>query len=417
MGTQQRDQGTIESRIPPSHLWSNTTKLVVVTGGAVLVALMLYRFRRLLPPLVIAIMLAYVLNPLVGLIVHRTRFPRTVAVALLYLTLMVLLALLLILLVPSLINQLREVDLNLRQIGEDFDHLLDQPLFLMGYSLELEEAWSQITRALETLISPIASRTMSVLFEAVTSLVWIVFVLVISFYMLKDQPAIMRYLQHLIPLRYQTDVHMLGAEINSIWNTFFRGQLILSIVVGLTVGISTAAVGLRNAVALGALAGMLEVLPNIGPTIAAIPAVLTALLQGSTYLPLPPFWFALLVTGLYVLIQQVENNYLVPRIIGRSLNLHPLVMIVAVVAGANLAGVLGALLAAPILASFRVLVGYTFRKLLDEPPFPVPVDQAGAANEDPTYTEGIHDPGDRHGLAEGTLKLPQSTLRGESTEK
>ena len=90
---------------------------------------------------------------------------------------------------------------------------------------------------------------------------------------------------------------------------------------------------------------------------------------------------ALLVTGLYILIQQVENNYLVPRIIGRSLNLHPLVVIVAVVAGANLGGVLGALLAAPTLASLRVLVGYTYRRLLDEPPFPAPVDQAKGTHE------------------------------------
>jgi predicted PurR-regulated permease PerM len=384
MGTQQQDQEAIEPHIPRSHLWSDTTKHVVVTGGAVLVALMLYRFRQLLPPLVIAIILAYVLNPMVGLIIRRTGFPRTLAAVLLYLVLIVLLALLPILLAPSLIKQLRAVDLNLRQISEDLERFLDQPLFLLGYRLEIEQAWRQIIGTLESLISPIASRTMGVLFEAVTSLAWLVFVLVVSFYMLKDQPAIMRYLHHLIPRRYQADVHMLGAEINSIWNTFFRGQLILSLVVGLTVGVLTAAVGLRNAVALGALAGMLEVLPNIGPTVAAIPAILIALFQGSTYIPLPPFWFALLVTGLYVLIQQVENNYLVPRIIGRSLNLHPLVIIVAVVAGANLAGVLGGLLAAPILASFRVLVSYTFRKLLDEPPFPLPRDQAGEANETPT---------------------------------
>ena len=93
MGTEQQDRRTIESRVPPSHLWSSTTKLMVVTGGAVLVALMLYRFRQLLPPLVIAIMLAYVLNPLVGLIVQRTRLPRTAAAALLYLILIVFLSL------------------------------------------------------------------------------------------------------------------------------------------------------------------------------------------------------------------------------------------------------------------------------------------------------------------------------------
>ena len=382
MGTQQQDQSATEPRSPPFHPWSDSTKQIVVVGGAVLGALLLYRFRQLLPPLVIAIMLVYVLNPVVGFVVVRTRLPRTTAVALLYLVLIILLALLPVLLAPSLIKQLRAVDFNLRQIAEDFDRFLDQPLFLLGYRLELEKAWQQVRGALESLISPMASRTMGVLLEAVTSLVWLVFALVVSFYILKDQPAITRYLHHLIPPHYQADVHLLGAEINSIWNTFFRGQLILCLVVGFVVGIATAVVGLHNAVALGALAGVLEVLPNIGPTIAAIPAVLIALFQGSTYLPLPPFWFALLVTGLYILIQQVENNYLVPRIIGRSLNLHPLVVIVAIVAGANLAGVLGALLAAPTLASLRVLASYVRRKLLDQPPFPLPVVQTVEADEE-----------------------------------
>ena len=389
MGTQQQDQGTIEPSSPPFHPWSDTTKRMIVAGGAVLGALILYRFRHLLPPLIIAIVLGYVLNPVVGFIIARTRFHRTRAVALLYVVLMILLALLLALLVPSLINQLRAVDLNLKQMAEEFDRFLDQPLFLLGYRLELKRAWLQVGGALQSVISPMASRTMSVLLDAVTSLVWLVFILVISFYILKDQPAITRYAHQLVPPRYQTDVHLLGAEINSIWNAFFRGQLILCLAVGFVVGVVMAVVGLPNAVALGALAGVLEVLTNIGPVIAAIPAVLIALFQGSTYLPLPPFWFALLVTGLYILIQQVENNYLVPRIIGRSLNLHPVVVIVAVVAGANLAGVLGALLAAPTLASLRVLAGYAYCKLLDQPPFPLPVDQAVEADE-----EGVNQPPD-----------------------
>jgi predicted PurR-regulated permease PerM len=377
---------------------------------------MLYRFRQLLPPLVIAIVLAYVLNPLVAVIVRRTGLSRTLAVVLLYLVLIALLSLLPVLLVPSLMKQLRAVDLNLRQIGEDFEHFLAQPVFLFGYHLEIEEAWRQVIGTLESFISPIATRTVGVLFDAVTSLAWLGFVLVASFYMLKDQPAILRYLQHLLPPRYRTDVRMLAAEINSIWNSFFRGQLILSLVVGFTVGILTAAVGLRNAVALGTLAGLLEVLPNIGPTVAAIPAILTALLQGSTYIPLPPFWFALLVTGLYVLIQQVENNYLVPRIIGRSLNLHPLVVIVAIVAGANLAGVLGALLAAPTLASFRVLVGYTYRKLLDEPPFPVSARQCGAGART-SCSRDTHGRGNSEGSDESELRPTAPVFPEETTEE
>jgi len=367
---------------PSFQPWSDTTKRMVVVGGVVLGALILYRFRGLLPPLVIAIAVAYVLNPAVRFVVVYTRLPRTTAVALLYLGLIILLVLPLPLLAPSLIKQLRAVDLDLKRMAEEFDRFLDRPLFLLGYRLELETAWKQVRWAFDGLVSPITSRTLGVLLDAVTSLVWLVFIIVTSFYILKEQDAIARYARQLIPPHYRADARLLGAEINAIWNAFLRGQLILCLVVGFVVGVATAAVGLRNSLGLGVLAGGLEVLPNIGPALAAIPAVLLALFQGSSYLPLPPFWFALVVAGMYVLIQQLENNYLVPRIIGHSLNLNPLVVIVAVVAGANLAGVLGALLAAPALASFRVLAGYVYRKLLDQPPFPSSVSGAEEAGEE-----------------------------------
>jgi len=378
MDTERQDQGTIEPRSPP---WSDTTKRMVVAGTVVLMALILHRFSQLLPPLAVVMIVVYVLNPVVRAVTTYTRLPRTAAVALLYLILIIPLGLLPALLAPDLIKQVRAIDLNLQQIAEDFDHFLSQPMVLGGYSLELKPVWHQVREALQDLLSPVASRTVSVLFNAVTSLAWLIFILVISFYLLKDQPAIMRYLYHLVPPPYRLDARILSAEINSIWNAFFRGQLVLSLVVGSVVGITMAIVGLRNAGILGVLAGALEILPNIGPVLAAVPAVLIALFQGSTYLPLPPFWFALLVAGLYWLIQQVENHYLVPRIIGRSLNLHPLVVIIGVVAGADLAGVVGALLAAPILATLRILGSYARRKLLDQPPFPWLMDQAVEAEE------------------------------------
>jgi len=106
----------------------------------------------------------------------------------------------------------------------------------------------------------------------------------------------------------------------------------------------------------------------VGPVVSAIPAVALALLQGSSWLPIPPFWFAVLVAGIYTAVQQVENNYLVPRIIGGSVRLHPLVVLVGAIGGARMAGILGIFLAAPVLASARVLLSYIYAKLLDVEP-------------------------------------------------
>jgi phosphoglycolate phosphatase len=121
---------------------------------------------------------------------------------------------------------------------------------------------------------------------------------------------------------------------------------------------------------MGLLAGLLEAIPTFGPVLATIPAVLVAFFRGSVYLPLSNFWFAILVLGIYTLIQQVENAYLVPRIMGRRLQLHPVIVFIGVLAGGFLAGAIGILLAAPIIATFRVVLGYIYAKLLDQEPFP-----------------------------------------------
>jgi phosphoglycolate phosphatase len=158
-------------------------------------------------------------------------------------------------------------------------------------------------------------------------------------------------------------------EINLVWKAFFRGQIVLGIAVGLVVWITMSVIGLPNAGLMGLLAGLLEVVPTFGPVLATIPALLIAFFQGSTYLPMSNFWFTVLVLGIYVIIQQVENAYLVPRIMGRRLQLHPVVIFIGVLAGGFLAGALGILLAAPIIGTVRVLLRYLYAKLLNQEPF------------------------------------------------
>jgi predicted PurR-regulated permease PerM len=185
---------------------------------------------------------------------------------------------------------------------------------------------------------------------------------------MRDWHRVTAYFRSVVPPGYGRDYAGLTAELKRIWQAFFRGQVVLSLVIATTVAIAMAVVGLPNALLLGLLAGLLEVVPNVGPVVAAIPAVALALLQGSSWIPLPPLWFALLVVGIYVVIQQVENNYLVPRIIGGSVRLHPLVVLVGAIAGARMAGILGIFLAAPVLASARVVLAYIVSGFEETPP-------------------------------------------------
>jgi predicted PurR-regulated permease PerM len=142
------------------------------------------------------------------------------------------------------------------------------------------------------------------------------------------------------------------------------------LIIGVVTWIGSTAIGLPGAFALATIAGVMELIPNLGPFLAAVPAVIVALIQGSTYLGVNHLTFALIVIGLYVVIQQIENTFIVPRVLGEAVNLHPLVVIIGVIVGANVAGILGALLAAPVIASIREILGYLYAKILGEDPYP-----------------------------------------------
>lgn len=352
-----------------SNVWSDFTKRLVLIVTLIVLMLILYRFSVIIPPLVVTALLAYLLNPAVELVCKHTRLSRTWTILVIYFLLLIILSLGPAIFVPTLIEQVQEIDVHLQDTTDAVQQFFAEPLVFMGYSIDLRDAYQEISGALQNLLSSVATHTVSILVNLASIVLWVIFVVVVSFYLLKDAERLSQAFEGLVPPAYQMEFRQLRKEIGGIWNAFLRGQLILCAVVGVVVTIVLAILGVRNALVLGLVAGLLEVIPNVGPTLAAVPAVLIAYFQGSTYLPLTNGWFALLVIAAYVVFQQVENNYLVPRVIGRSLNLHPLVVIIGAIAGGILAGVLGILLAAPTLATLRVLAQYVYCKLLDLEPF------------------------------------------------
>lgn len=352
-----------------SRRWSPQAKLVVVIAGMVVVVWALFRFSSLLSPLIIAIILAYLLTPAVNWLHHRARFPRALALLVVYLLLLGLISVVPLLVVPPLVREFGNFRLDLESIIVNVMGALSRPIHILGFVLEPPNIYNELVSTLRNLLSPMAVSAVSILVGIASSLVWLIFILVVSFYLIKDADRITYYLKGMIPPALRPDAERLMTEIGEIWNAFFRGQLVLSASVGVLTGVLVTALGLSNGAILGLLAGILEVIPNFGPVLAAVPAILLALFQGSRLIPIGNAWFALVIAGAYVLIQQIENNYLVPRIIGRSVKLHPVVVLVGAVAGAYLGGILGVFLAAPVIASARVLGRYLYRKVLDMEPF------------------------------------------------
>ena len=381
--------------------WDLDTKRVVIIILLVVGLGTVWAIRSFIPMLVIAGVIAYFLSPIVDL-AERVRVPRAISTLLLYMLLLVGIILTPVLLVPVLLSQLASLNFDVPTtafrlfgwVGEMVNNLPDTAeIFgftvpLSGVTAQIEEniqnfafipTLAEILSYIQQLISTatnVVSSTAAIGFSVVGSIVQVIvtFLLVffLSLYMTKDSPSIRRYIEGLFPRNYQSEWIDLLRRMGYIWQSFFRGQLILCLLIGLTTWIALELAGMPGALLLGILAGTMEIIPTLGPTLSMIPAVIIALIQGSTVLNeygVNNFGFAMITVAIYFIIQQLENYILVPRIIGHGVNLHPIVVLCGVAIGFNLFGILGALFAAPVLASLRVLGAYIHAKLLDYPPF------------------------------------------------
>jgi predicted PurR-regulated permease PerM/phosphoglycolate phosphatase-like HAD superfamily hydrolase len=353
-----------------SSEWSRTTKRLVIVGLIIALLLALYLFRAILPPVAIAVVLAFILKPLADLLERRTRLPRLLAVILVFLALLVVISLIPVTAVPYMVDQVTRISLDFQRLVNDLVAFLSQPIVIWDVTFNLQDLIGDVRSAIQDLLTPFATQTVTLLFGVASSLLWLLSIFIISFYLVKDADRLRAFLDRISPPEHAEEWKRLREEIGLVWRAFFRGQVVLGLIIGVVVWITMTAVGLPSAGLMGLLAGVLEVIPTLGPVLATIPALLIALLRGSTYLPLSNFWFGVLVLGIYTIIQQLENAYLVPRIMSRRLQLHPVIVFIGVLAGGLLAGAVGVLLAAPVIATGRVLLSYVYAKLLDQAPFP-----------------------------------------------
>lgn len=351
-----------------SKKWSDSTKRLVLSGVVIALLLTLYRFRAIIAPTVIAIILAYILNPLVKFVQARTRLSRAWAVSILYLVLIVLLSLVPAIFVPIIVQEVREIDVDLRQVAGDIGRFFARPIVLFNYSFDVGSVYDEISGTLQDAISTLVGHSLDVILGVAEGFVWLVFILFISFYLLKDADKLGRWVGGLVPLDYREEARLLYREIDGIWGAFFRAQLLQCLLVGGLVGVSMAALGLRSAVIIGLVGGIVEVIPRFGHTITAIVGILFAYFEGSSYLPISNFWFAVIVLIFFLIFNEIDTAYILPNLVGRRLHLPPMVVLMGVIAGASLGGVLGILLAAPTLSTLRVLSSYIYHKLLDIEP-------------------------------------------------
>ncbi|NCF69521.1 MAG: AI-2E family transporter [Chloroflexi bacterium] len=367
-----------------SPFWGRSTKIVVIVAVLLLAALTAWRFQGLIIMTVTAGVIAFIINPLINSVNQRTRISRGWVILLIYLVLALAVVWLfvalgvaayeqagdLIELIPNLFDQIVALLESLDQRSEPvviFDQFTIDPVQL---------PWDSITNQILGLVEPTLSTSGQFLRQIATTTVRTVgnflFVFVISIYLAIEFPHFGKYIDSAASQPgYRDDAKNLSKEFGRIWDAFLRGQVILGVVIFVVVWLGLSLLGVRNSLTLGLLSGILEFIPTLGPVIGTGVAMMVAFFQPQNPWGLESWQFALIVLVFMIIVQQIENNLLVPRIVGGALDLHPLIVIIGVLMGASLAGILGAVLAAPILASLKLVGQYVWRKLFDLPPFPV----------------------------------------------
>lgn len=350
--------------------WSQTTRVIVVTLIIILGGIFLYLIRPLLGPLTIAALIAFLLHPLVERVERHPRFSYNTAVIVVYLPFLALLIATPSTVIPILVRQIQTLTDELILVTTQLEALLTRPFTLLGRTITQEQLAHYLNLSAESL-TPEAINAIEVLEATSASLIWSLLVLVTVFYLLRDWRGLRNWAVNLAPQSEQADLHRLLHEISATWRAYFRGTLALMVMMGIFFTIVGLALGLPGAVAIGLLTGLLSIIPEIGPFIAGMLAGLVALFQGSSYLPLSNFWFAVVIVAIYIVVMQLKSFWIRPLVMGRFMHMNTGLVFIAIIGAALLSGIFAALIILPALATAAQIGHYIRCRLLEIDPWPV----------------------------------------------
>lgn len=335
--------------------WILKTILII---GVVVALLLLYSLRQIVLPFFLAGLFAYLLFPLAKWLV-RKHLPLILAVLAIYILIVGLLYLLLFHLLPALAEELEHLLKALPDLGASLEqrwHGLNQSLVQLGIPQMLDSALADFSGSLEARLLALLEGLPAGLFSTLRYLLYFLLAPILSYYLLRDREQIKNRLISWLPPGSRPEILRLAGDVNYLLRQFIGGYLSVAFLVGLLAFIILSLLRVKYALILGLIIGVFDLLPYFGPIIGAVPAVFLAFLQNR--------FLALYVALALFLLQQVEGALISPRIIGKRVGLHPLIIIFVVLAGGSWFGLIGILLAVPVSAALGLIVSFVYSNLV-----------------------------------------------------
>lgn len=323
-------------------------KLIFILLVIPLTGYILYLSKAIISPFILAFFLAYAINPLVEWL-QKKGARREYAIITVYFALVLAMAVILGIIIPRLVEEMTQVLNRLPQIYREFETWGERfNQFYWKLPINLKPIVSQVIERMEILLRnsviQLAETTVNLLSRA------LLFILapVLAYYFSRDYPRLKERSYSWLTENLGFHWTRTLLKIDLVLKIYIRRQLLVTLIVGLLIGIGLSLLGFEIAFLLGLMAGVLNLIPYFGPVLGAVPAVLLALLQSP--------WNALYVVFLFLIVNQLEVLVLVPRILGDSLQIHPITVVYLILVGNKIGGLIGMVFAVPLGAIVLILL-------------------------------------------------------------
>ncbi|HRE28338.1 MAG TPA: AI-2E family transporter, partial [Anaerolineales bacterium] len=301
---------------PESPKWNTPTKFLVALATLAVIGGLVVYFNNLIGPVLACFILTYLLSPLVGWFAKRIG-SWGAAVGLTYGLLVVIMVGVVAGAGFAIERQIEGLIIFLIDISRDLPGALvaafNATYEIAGFTFTLRDSnllpiAQQILSAIQPVLGQTGAFATNFASGTASAVAWLAFVLLVSFYIMIDFPRILPSLERALPPGYGSDVRRLARDLGPIWNAYLRGQVTLALVIGVMVSVGMTAAGVQFGPALGIVSFLLEFIPYIGPTLAALTGVLIAFFQGGNIYGLNQLTYAIVILVLYIVLQQIQGN-------------------------------------------------------------------------------------------------------------
>ena len=362
-----------------SPKWSSNTKLIVGLTLVAFVAILLQQFRTFVGPLILSFVLAVLLQPLAAQLNKKLKLPWRLSVGIVFLALIIVAAGIFTLAGFAIAQQLQSLIATIERFFSTLPQLVVN-LATRDYTLgpfrldltrfDLTSITNQILSSAQSVLGQVGGLVGTIATGTINTVGRALFILIIAYFLMSEGGQVRENILKVDIPGYETEIRQLIQILTRIWDVYLRSQIIIILIDIVAYYLLMTILGMPFSFGLALMAGLARLVPYLGPFIVWTTAALVAYFSPSNYFGLQPWAYAVLVVGLAWLLDQFFDQYVQPRFMGRSLSIHPAAILIAAIIAFQWLGIIGLVLAAPVLATVTLFVRYALRKLFDLDPWP-----------------------------------------------